>query len=290
VRLRAVLFQPAVSPRGSVVLSPGRTEPIEKYFEVVGELQARGFVVLVHDWRGQGMSDRLLPDSHRGHAVGWRSFLNDFDTLLHGFSPRLPGPWIALGHSMGGGLTALALVEGESRFAAAAFSAPMFGLDVGSQSRRAATVLARIMALGGTKSRVVLPVPDPMHLDFDANVLTHDESRFDRFSAQLKTEPALALGGVTWGWVDFAMQLERRLGRPGAVERLSIPMAIVAAGDERLVFNPAARRFAERARNTRFVEVKGAFHEILMETDARRAVFWAEFDNLAERVAPPLPG
>jgi lysophospholipase len=44
--------------RGSVVVSPGRSEPIEKYFEVVQDLLDRGFVVLVHDWRGQGLSHR----------------------------------------------------------------------------------------------------------------------------------------------------------------------------------------------------------------------------------------
>ena len=37
VRLRAACFFPQGQARGSVVLSPGRTEPIEKYFEVIGE-------------------------------------------------------------------------------------------------------------------------------------------------------------------------------------------------------------------------------------------------------------
>ena len=38
-KLRAGLF-PAPNPRGSVVLSTGRTEPIEKYYEVIRELTA----------------------------------------------------------------------------------------------------------------------------------------------------------------------------------------------------------------------------------------------------------
>jgi lysophospholipase len=32
--------------------------------------------------------------------------------------------------------------------------------------------------------------------------------------------------------------------------------------------------------------VEGAFHEILMETDALRAPFWQAFDALADEVAP----
>jgi lysophospholipase len=53
-----------------------------------------------------------------------------------------------------------------------------------------------------------------------------------------------------------------------------------------VVDNAASRAFAERT-GARHVLVEGAFHEILMETDARRAVFWAEFDRLAATVTSP---
>lgn len=54
---------PALSPtkpRGTVIVCPGRTEFIEKYFEVGRELQKMGFAVLILDWPGQGFSERLL--------------------------------------------------------------------------------------------------------------------------------------------------------------------------------------------------------------------------------------
>ena len=84
--------------------------------------------MLVHDWRGQGLSQRLLPDRWRGHAAGYDDFLADFDALLAAFETRLPKPWLMLSHSMGGCLTGLALARGERRFAAAALSAPMWAL------------------------------------------------------------------------------------------------------------------------------------------------------------------
>jgi lysophospholipase len=40
----------------------------------------------------------------------------------------------------------------------------------------------------------------------------------------------------------------------------------------------------------RHVDVPGAHHEILLETDERRQVFWRAFDDLADEVAPAQGG
>ena len=285
MRLRAVLVPTDGPARGSAVLSPGRTEPIEKYFEVAGELQARGFAVLIHDWRGQGLSGRMLPDALRGHAVGWKPFLADHSALLSAYEGRLPKPWIAMGHSMGGGLTALALAEGETRFAGAVLSAPMLGVNLGRLPAGVASALAGGLSLLGREGELVRETPDPLHDRFEANVLTHDRARWERSMAQITACPELRLGGVTWGWVAFALALQARTAAPGAAERITVPLTVVAAAEEKLVLNAAGKRFAERAPHGRWLEVPGAYHEILMETDDKRAVFWAEFDRLADAVA-----
>jgi lysophospholipase len=95
----------------------------------------------------------------------------------------------------------------------------------------------------------------------------------------LEAAPELQLGGVTWGWVWFALQLARRLEATTA--RVSVPVSLITASEERLVDNRAARTFADRVPGARYLEIEGAYHEILMETDAVRARFWAEFDAVA---------
>ena len=63
VPLRFARWRSALKERhGTVCIFPGRSEFIEKYFEVVGELRRRGFAVAVLDWRGQGGSGRLLQE------------------------------------------------------------------------------------------------------------------------------------------------------------------------------------------------------------------------------------
>ena len=117
LRLRAAWF-PAAKPLGSVVISAGRTEFIEKYLEVASELVARDFSVLIHDWRGQGLSARLLPDRLKGYAADYGAFVADHGALLDAFASRLPQPWIGLSHSMGGCIMAMALAQGEDVSAA----------------------------------------------------------------------------------------------------------------------------------------------------------------------------
>ncbi|MDR6626973.1 alpha/beta hydrolase [Caulobacter segnis] len=289
ITLRAATFFPAGAPRGTVVLSPGRTEPIEKYFEVVEDLLKRGFAVLAHDWRGQGLSARDLPDRLKGHARGYQPFLTDYKALLDAFEARMPKPWIAMGHSMGGCLTLLALAKGERRFAACVLSAPMLGINTGGVPPWATTALSWTLSRIGLAGQYVNSAYDPLTQTFEADKLTHDRARHDRYRAQLRADPRIALGGVTWGWLDFAVSACAWLARPGAVERLDIPVTIVAAELDDRVRNPALKAIAERLPRGRYVEVAGAFHEILIETDPRRAIFWKAFDETVEAVAPTSP-
>jgi lysophospholipase len=290
VRIRAALFKPeggVASARGSVILSSGRTEPIEKYYEVIAELQARGFAVLIHDWRGQGLSDRTLPDPIKGHAKGWRPFMSDFAMVLAELGARAPKPWIAMGHSMGGALTLLALTEGEDRFAAAILSAPMVGILTPGLSPRLVRLLSHLNEAVGLGRTYTWDKRRPLYgMPFEGNILTHDVQRWNRFQARLEAFPELRLGDPTWGWVAFATSAIARLSRPGGVEGIAIPVCIVTAGEDRICNSRAAARLAARAPRGRHVDVPGAHHEILLETDARRQVFWRAFDDLAEEVAP----
>ena len=65
VTLRFARFPPPAGRKGTVVVLQGRAEYVEKYFETVRDLRARGFAVATFDWRGQGLSDRT------GSATGY---------------------------------------------------------------------------------------------------------------------------------------------------------------------------------------------------------------------------
>jgi len=286
-QLRAALFTPTGRHRGSVVLSGGRTEPIEKYFETIGDFMDRGFVVLAHDWRGQGLSARELPDRLKGHAKGYKSFLEDYRRLLNTYADRLPKPWIAVGHSMGGCLTLLALAEGERRFAGAVLSAPMLGLQLGKFSPGTASLLTQASLAFGRGARYALgQAGKPFDDTFEGNVLTHDARRFARHRAQIRAHPDLALGAPTWGWLDFALRATALLARSERLHAVTAPVEIVSAGEDKLVDNAAQAAAARNLPQGRHIIVPGAYHEILMETDDMRNIFLRVFDALTGKTAP----
>jgi lysophospholipase len=284
-RLRAALFPTEGAPRGTVILSGGRTEAIEKYFEVAAELTSRGFVVVAHDWRGQGLSQRLLPDRLKGHADNYLDFVTDYDRLLDAFAERMPQPWLAVSHSMGGCLTARALAHGQSRLTGAVFSAPMFAIYPRPLPRGWIGPVASglVVALGGATAFTSGVHPAAA---FEDNQLTHDPGRYARNVGIVTQHPDLALGPPTWGWLNFAFKAMAELHTGPRVPTIQIPVVVVAAGADHIVDSEGVRRVTERMPNGRYLEAPGAFHEVLQETDEIRAHFWRAFDETADRLAP----
>ena len=289
LRLRAAFWAPSgvSKPRGTVVLSPGRTEPIEKYYELIGNLLARGWCVLAHDWRGQGLSARLLPDRLKGHARAVEEFLDDYGRLLLAYEGRAPRPWVMIGHSMGAALNLLTLQAGEQRFAGALLSAPMLRIKTENRSMWSVKLAVRWNIRHGRAGEFLLDNPDdPFNHTFEKDALTTDESRYEMWRQQLYACPHLAVGGPTWGWLNFALDAGERSLKVKALKAVKIPTTIVQPAEDDRVWKQTNRWAARRLGRGRYVEVPGAKHEVIMETDEKRAVFLAEFDALADYVSP----
>ena len=291
LRLRAALWTPsalvAPKPRGTVIISPGRTEPIEKYFELIGNLLARGWCVLAHDWRGQGLSARLLPDRLKGHARAVEEFLDDYARLLDAYETRAPKPWIGLGHSMGGALNLMSLEAGETRLAAALLCSPMLKVKTGKRSMWSVKLAVRWNLRHGKAGEYVLDdADDPFDHTFEKDALTSDETRYELWRQQLYACPHLAVGGPTWGWLAFAIDAGERSLKPKALKVVKVPVAIVQAGDDDRVWKQTNKWAAKRLGRGRYVEIAGAKHEVIMEMDDLRGQFLEEFDALADYVSP----
>jgi lysophospholipase len=282
VHLRYAILK-APGSRGTAVLLTGRNESIEKYFETMRDLAARGFTTAIFDWRGQGGSDRLLRDPRRGHVERFDAYVQDLDQFFEEVVlPDCRPPYNVLAHSMGA-LIALSaadkLVNRVRRMVLLAppltFSAPMsmkwlkrlagfyFALGLGSRY------------LPGTKRRGVLP-------PFKGNRLTTDVERFTRNQNIVRAHPQLGLGGPTAAWIYAACLATEQVREPDFMASVRIPTLFIAAGADQVVSTPAIERYARHLRSGSSITVDGARHEMLQETDLYREQVIAAFAAFAK--------
>ena len=278
--LRYARWAPPPGRKGTVCLFQGRAEFIEKYFEVVRDLRARGFAVATLDWRGQGLSERAYNDRFRGHVGSFAEYGTDLETFMREVVlPDCPPPLFALAHSMGAAVLIQAVAKGHRWFDRMVLTAPMLRL---AQRRMLgmAPGLARIMR-GLGRGGAYIPGGSAEVLSmrpFVGNPLTSDPVRYARSQAVLETEPALGLGSPTIAWADSAFRVMAQMRPTSFPSRIRQPILIVAAGRDQLVSTPAIETFAIHLRAGAHVVVAGAEHEIMMEQDRMRSQFWAAFD------------
>ncbi|MDQ0468193.1 alpha/beta fold hydrolase [Labrys wisconsinensis] len=271
---------PALTPRpkGTVCLFHGRSEFIEKYYEVIRDLRARGFAVATLDWRGQGGSDRLIEDGRLGHIADFSHFARDLDAFIRQIAlPECPSPFFALAHSMGASILFAHLAERSPWFERMVAIAPMIDL-VGLPP--APRLIARSLCGVGLSRRLVPGwSPKPVVLrPFEGNPVTSDRTRYAHAAAVAEAAPKLAIGGPTIGWVRAAFRAMDTLGDPGFGQDWRMPTLAVLAGEDRVVSTLAAESFVRKLRATRAVTVPGALHEVMQERDGLRDRFWAAFD------------
>lgn len=282
VRLRYAVFpKTAGAAKGTVCLVHGRTEYIEKYFETIADLQKRGFNVATFDWRGQGGSDRLIPNRRLGYV---RDF-NDYWTDLQSFHanillPDCPAPYYLVGHSMGGLVSLIAATRDRMMFDRVFLSSPMIGL--GGLPFSFATMgaigdLTSFLGLGRLPvGRSADELPDER--GFARNPLTSDLRRYMVTVDTWRERPDLIVAKPTLRWAGAAMHAMADAARDAFPASIRVPLFMLAAARDEVVSSSHTEQLGLRMRTGHHVVIPAAKHELFMETDAIRAQVFAAFD------------
>jgi len=276
--------------RGTVLLFPGRTEYIEKYGHVAAVYTARGYAVLTLDWRGQGLTDRAMPDRRLGHVVEFDEYQRDLAAALnHAQWLGLPEPMFLVAHSMGGCIGLRALHNGLD-VRAVAFSAPMWGVKLEAWEVPLAWMSAFAAPLPGFGGRLTprTTLDHALHVEaFEGNTLTTDPEMWERMRHQLDAHPDLTLGGPTLRWLRAALLETRRLMRMPPPD---IPALTVLGSNERIVDPVPIERLMRDWRRGHLLHIAHAEHEIMMERpDVRGQFFEASLDLFAKTADTPDP-
>lgn len=272
IRIRVGLW-PATTDetRGTVLLFPGRTEYIEKYGQTAAELAARGFATLAIDWRGQGLSDRLLDEPRIGHIDRFSNFQKDIAALLRATRALdLPRPYNLLAHSMGGAIGLRAAMEGLA-VQACVFTGPMWGIYMAPLMRPIGwltTSVGPALGLGANLIPNTSLGSYVLEQDFDGNVLTNDADMYRMMQDQLRAHKELELGGPSITWLRESLNECKTLAGRASPD---VPCITFLGSDEAIVDSGAIRkRMQDWPRGTLEV-VDGAQHEVLMDNPTIRA-------------------
>jgi lysophospholipase len=272
---------PAPEASADCVLVGGFAECIEKYFETIGDLTARGYSVWCLDWRGQGGSERprRLPSRPRP-----RRFDRDAGELAAFTEKATSGrrPRLLIGHSMGGATALLCLRRYPGLFDAAVLSAPMLGINAGGLPpalMRCMTGLVRATGLG------ICFIPGAGRWGLDRSPtpelsrVSNDPERCRLQYAWFSTGTALRVDAPTWGWLDSALSLVARMAKERFLAGIDTPILLASAGIETFLCPEAHHRAARLLPDCTLVEFPESKHEPFLERDAIRDRWFAAIDK-----------
>ncbi len=286
--VRTALWPGRAGGPGSILFITGRGDFLEKYAETFHDLVDAGWGVASFDWRGQGLSGRVGDTAMKGHSPGFDTWLADLDELVGWYQQSLPRPWFGVAHSMGGHLLQRHLAGENGEFTRAVLLSPMLGVMARPLGPRLARLLARAAVAAGRGGQFV-PGGGPYVVGTAGSarqrLLTSDPDRYADEGWWVQQTPALALGSVTYGWLDdcfrslsalFSPPLGVRGTGEGAatlpmLQRITTPMLILIPEHDGLVDNAATRRALAQMHGARLEEIPGAGHELLREASDIRA-------------------
>ncbi len=282
IRLRYGHWKPKGESRGTAILQGGRSECMEKHQENIEALLERGYRVWSLDWRGQGLSSRLLPDRQKGHIDSFETFLHDF----HGFIedivvPESGRPEVIIAHSMGGHILMRYLHCYPHATRQAVFVSPMTAINHWPAPERPLMATTESACRAGLSNSFGLGQRtwNESNCNFTGNPLTHDRGRYQRMLDVYEAEPLLKLGGPTYGWLRAAFHSMRRARPRHYLKRIATPSLLVSASADTVVNTDTHERAANAMANCAFLKIHDAKHEILHETDEVRACFFRAFDR-----------
>jgi lysophospholipase len=275
-------------PDAVVICLQGLSEFTEKYFEVAHNLLDRNLSFWMMDWQGQGKSDRYLKNPHKRHSNGFDEDIADLHffimeyikhSAVHPDVGRIP--MVMLGHSMGANIGLHYLHRHPDTFVCAAFSAPLMGIKAlknipvtfsSGLTGAFRTLCGQSYVLGGgdwcTRSEKMkaMLTSDPVRREVQDKWCLHD--------------PGLQVGGVTFGWVHEANKSCMRFHRKNYLADIKTPCLLALAGEEHLTDNESCRKLAAAMPSAKIIDIAGARHEVLMERDELRNLFFHAFDDL----------
>jgi lysophospholipase len=262
--------------RNCLVILPGRTEPVEKYAEVVYDLMqtsaGKNLNFFLLDHRGQGSSDRMKTPSDMGHVDRFENYVADLEEfVLNQKLGQICEQKFLLAHSLGAGIATAYILKHPQGFDRVALSSPMLKIQTAPYSYGVAKAIikASVFIGRGAKFSIGQSGFDP-NLKFADNTFTTSPERFDMAMSVFKENPKTKLGGVSNRWILEVMKGTR--GLRSRYHEISTPLRVFTAGIEVYSEPSEMIKLCAEALDCKRFNLKNSKHEVMMDRDVNRDV------------------
>lgn len=265
----------------SIIIVPGRTEGYLKYQELTFDLFLQGFNIFIIDHRGQGLSERLLTNPHKGYVKNFQDYTDDLAYFINNIvSKKIHNKPYLLAHSMGGAIATRYMQIYPNTIKAATLVSPMLGFNTGfiplKFAKWLANTLLKINTIFKQESWYFLGQGNYEETSFERNKLTHSKKRYQISVDLYHDNKALQLGGVTLQWLIQSTIAQDTIFNELA--QLTTPITLIQGSEEQIVCQQAQNDFCKKLSslhpvscpNGKALKIQGGFHELLFEVDSIR--------------------
>ncbi len=257
------------NPKDFLVIIPGRGEIGHKFAEFFYSLWQLKIGAIVIFARGQAQSTRILEDRQKCHIHRFEDLASDVTFVLDALNIH---NYKLLAFSLGGLVSLDIIKNGANKPERAALISPYlwpyFKLPK-------AILMIFIMTFGTLSFTQNLYTPHGKEykpLEFVGNHHSHDKERFTYYHEYFKNHPDLTIGGPTYRFVREAMR--KQLEMQNESFEFTLPVYTQSSENDKVVDTRTCEKFfLEHAKDKvppRFEIIKGAFHDVINESDEYR--------------------
>lgn len=254
--------------KGSIVISHGFCESLERYKELIRVFNNDGFSVYILDHRGHGRSGRLGVDSSQINVEKFDYYVEDLKTFIDNVVMKDNNEQLFLfAHSMGGAIGSMFLEKYNNYFECAILNAPMMEIDTGNYPAWFSKIVARLACTFGQGNRYILGQgPFSGKEDLKGSGTSSHKRYMSYFNKQLKCRELQTSGG-SFNWLNEAFKAMKYITKEENAKKVTIPVVLFKAGKDTFVNSGGQNKFASYAKNCKLVEYKESKHEIYLEKD-----------------------
>lgn len=272
-----------------IVVVTGRSESYLKYQELAFDLHQQGFNLFIIDHRGQGLSQRLLKNNHKGYVKNFDDYAHDLHQFIRTIvtkncsqdenKTKLQKPHL-LAHSMGGTIAVRMMQLYPSAIKSAVLTSPMIAVNNGKIPNWLANTLIysgdKIDSWFSDEASYFIGQKNFTETPFDENELTQSAIRYQHFVDTYQNTKEIQLGGVTIHWLEEAVKANKNIF--AHLDKLSAPILLMQSGNDTIVSNDAQNEFCQQLHQLNsnsclqgkpFI-IDHAFHELMFEQDQYR--------------------